>query len=234
MANEQTERTEQTNDKEIKSSKSEKIKKGDFVEIQYKGFVNEQLFDTTDEKEAKSHGIWRQGFPYGQVRIKVGEGHVLKGLDEEIVDKEIGTDLSVKLPPEKAFGKKSAQMIKMIPMSKFRKDNVQPQNGMVVNIDGIMATIKRVGGGRVLVDFNHPLADKEIEYKAKVLRKITDDKELVESIIASDTNLLPSQYSLEVKDSKATIKFKEKTEFDSSLLISKIKENTKLKDVKVE
>ena len=217
-----------------KESNKDSVKKGDFVEIQYKGFVDGQLFDTTDEKEAKAHGIWRQGFPYGQVRIKVGEGYVLKGLDEELESKEIGKDLKINLPPEKAFGKKFAQMIKMIPLSKFRKDNVTPQNGMIVNIDGIMATIKRVGGGRVLVDFNHPLADKDVEYKVKIVRKITDDKELIESIIASDTNLLPSEYSLEIKDGKATIKFKEKSEFDSSLLVSKIKENTKLKDVKVE
>ncbi len=210
------------------------VKKGDFVEIQYKGFVDGRLFDTTDEKEAKSVGIWRQGFPYGKVRIKVGDGYVLNGLDEELNNKEVGKELRINLPPEKAFGKKSAEMIKMIPLSKFRKDKVMPQPGMIINVDGIMATIKRVGGGRVLVDFNHPLSDKTVEYKVKIVRKITDDKELVESIIASDTNLLPSQYSLVIKDGKATIKFKEKSELDSSILVSKIKENTKLKDIKVE
>ena len=67
----------------------------------------------------------------------------------------------------------------------------------------------------------------------KIVRKITDDKELVESIIASDTNLLPSQYSLEVKEGKAVIKFKNIIEFDSSMLVTKIKENTKLKEIKV-
>ena len=212
---------------------NEIVKKGDFVEIQYKGFVDGHLFDTTDEKEAKSQKIWRQGFPYGQVRIKVGDGYVLHGLDDELNNKEVGKDLKINLPPEKAFGKKSADMIKMVPLAKFRKDKVMPQPGMIINVDGIMATIKRVGGGRVLVDFNHPLADKEVEYNVKIVRKITDDKELVESIIASDTNLLPSQYSLEVKEGKAVIKFKNIIEFDSSILVSKIKLNTRLKEIKV-
>jgi len=49
--------------------------------------------------------------------------------------------------------------------------------GMQLNIDGVVGTIKTVSGGRTLVDFNHPLAGKELLYKVKVNKKIIDDKE---------------------------------------------------------
>ncbi|MCH8980513.1 hypothetical protein IH922_00675 [candidate division KSB1 bacterium] len=48
---------------------------------------------------------------------------------------------------------------------------------MQINIDGMMGIIKTAGGGRCLVDFNHPLSGKEVTYTIKVNKIITDDKE---------------------------------------------------------
>ena len=161
----------------------EPIKKRDFVEIEYTGKLKEEniIFDTTDEKIAKENKL--HNHDYGPVTICVGEEQILKGLDKNIEGKEIGKEYSFEIKPEDAFGKKDAKLIQMIPISKFKQQKIQPMPGMQLNIDGVVGTVKIASGGRTLVDFNHPLAGKELSYKIKINKKITDDKEKLSSYL---------------------------------------------------
>ena len=155
----------------------ELIKKNDFVEIEYTGKLKEEdiVFDTTNEKIAKENNL--HGHDYGPVIICVGEQQLLKGLDKNLEGKDIGKEYDIEIKPEDAFGKKNAKLIQLIPTNKFKQQNIQPMPGMQMNIDGMLGTIKTVSGGRTLVDFNHPLAGKELLYKINTNRRITDDKE---------------------------------------------------------
>jgi FKBP-type peptidyl-prolyl cis-trans isomerase SlyD len=155
----------------------EPIKKRDFVEIEYTGKLKEGdvVFDTTDEKIAKENNL--HGHDYGPVVICVGEQQLLKGLDKNLEGKDIGKEYNVEIKPEDAFGKKNAKLIQLIPTNKFKQQKIQPMPGMQINIDGMLGTIKTVSGGRTLVDFNHPLAGKELLYKIKINKRIIDDKE---------------------------------------------------------
>ncbi|MBN2518690.1 MAG: hypothetical protein JXB14_07605, partial [Candidatus Altiarchaeota archaeon] len=58
------------------------------------------------------------------------------------------------------------------------KQGMTPVPGMVFEVEGRPARIQSVSGGRVMVDFNHPLAGKETEYKVKVreVAKTENDK----------------------------------------------------------
>ena len=161
------------------------ISKGDFVEVEYTGKLKEEgiIFDTTDEAAAKESGIYSDNTEYGPAVVCIGEGQLLKGLEEELIGKEVGKEYEISLTPEKAFGKKDAKLIRMIPFSVFKKQNIMPEPGMQVNIDGVLATVKTASGGRCLVDFNHPFSGKDVSYKVKVLKIVTDDAEKVKSII---------------------------------------------------
>lgn len=68
-----------------------------------------------------------------------------------------------------------------------------------MNLDGIIARISSVSGGRVITDFNHPLAGKNVVYSFKILKKIDDKKEQLE--ILSQFFLGTDKF--ELKDSKA-------------------------------
>ncbi len=184
-----------------------KIKKGDFVEVEYTGTVKEDniVFDTTDEKIAKENDIHSPKMEYGPIVVCLGEGQLLKGLEEEIEGNETGKEYTVELTPEKAFGKKDAKLIKMIPHSVFRKQNIQAQPGLQVNIDGMLGVIRNVGGGRCLVDFNHPLSGKELIYKIKINKIITDDKLKIESYLKLSLNI---KVDADVKDKTAKLKLK--------------------------
>ena len=154
------------------------VSKKDFIEIEYTGKLKEEnvIFDTTDEKVAKENKL-ESRTDYGPVVVCVGEEQLLKGLDKNIEGKEIGKEYDIDIKPEDAFGNKNAKLIQLIPTSKFKKQNIQPMPGMQLNIDGVVGTIKTVSGGRILVDFNHPLAGKELLYTVKINKKIIDDQE---------------------------------------------------------
>src|SRR3989344_8183224 len=142
------------------------IKKGDFVEIEYTGMLKETktIFDTTNEATAKQHDIHAAKTEYGPLTICIGQEHILPGLDEQVDGKEIGKEYTFDIPTDKAFGKKDVRLVQMIPQSKFTKEGLRPMVGLQINVDGTVGIIKHVGGGRILVDFNHPLAGQDLVY----------------------------------------------------------------------
>ena len=84
------------------------MKNGDFVEIQYIGKIKDtgKIFDVTDETKAKQANIYNEGNKYEPVKIIVGAGHVIRGLDESLLDIEVGETKTFDIPPEKGFGKR--------------------------------------------------------------------------------------------------------------------------------
>ncbi len=185
----------------------ETIKKKDFVEIEYTGKIKDEniVFDTTDEKIAKENSL-ESHTDYGPAIICVGQEQLLKGLDKSIEGKEIGKEYDVEIKPEDAFGNKNAKLIQLVPTNKFKQQNIQPMPGMQLNIDGMVGTIKTVSGGRTLVDFNHPLAGKELLYKIKLNKKITDDKEKLSGYLK--LSLGTKDFEAEITNNNAKITFK--------------------------
>lgn len=163
----------------------ETAKKGEFIELDYTGkFEDGTVFDTTLESVAKENNLDDENHSYKPLIICIGKGHLLKGLDDSISEKEIGKTYNIKLSPEQGFGKKSAKLIQLISTSKFRKDNIQPMPGMQVNVDGIIGIVKTVTGGRTIVDFNHPLSGRNLDYEVLIRRIIEDDSEKLAALIS--------------------------------------------------
>jgi FKBP-type peptidyl-prolyl cis-trans isomerase SlyD len=159
------------------------VEKGKMVKISYDGYVDGKLFDTTNEELAKKEGIYNPAIVYGPVAIFVGEGQVLPGLDEAILEMDVGEEKELVLPPEKAFGKRDPSKIKLVPLSEFKKRGIKPIKGLVITIDGIPGKIVSINSGRVLVDFNHELAGKEVKYRIKIEEIVEDKNDVVKEII---------------------------------------------------
>lgn len=161
------------------------IKKHDFLEVEYLGTLKGEgvLFDTTSEADAKKHNVYREGVRYGPLTVCVGEHFLLPGLDAYLIGKEVGKEYHVDLAPEEGFGKKDPKLIQMIPLNKFQESKIQPFPGLQINVDGQMGIVKTVGGGRVMIDFNHPLSGKELAYTITVKSAVTDEKKKVDSYL---------------------------------------------------
>lgn len=114
----------------------------------------------------------------------LGRGMIVKGVEEalEKMGGE-GEEATLKLPPEKAFGARSAEFVRTMPMSVFTKTRIEPAPGMFIDIGGMAAKIQSVSGGRVRVDLNHPLAGRDLIYWVKIVRIITAPLEKVEALL---------------------------------------------------
>ena len=170
----------------MSEKKEEMTKKGDFIFIDYMGKVKEtgETFSTTLEEVAKKEGLHKEGSVYNPDLVVVGEGWVLKGLDEGLKGLKEGETATIEIPPDKGFGNRDPSKVKMVPFRKFKDERVAPFPGMKLEMDGKPAVIRSVGAGRVQVDFNPSLAGKNLLYQVtvkKVLKKKTDKiKALIE------------------------------------------------------
>ena len=160
---------------------SKELSKNDFIEFEYTGRIkNGGIFDTNIKEEAKKINLEIETKP---LIICLGQNMILPAIDEFLIGKESEKEYTLEISPEKAFGSRDRNLIKTMPLSVFRNQNSAPQPGMVFIFDNMFGKITAVSGGRVIVDFNNPLAGKDIIYSLNVKRKIKDEKEKVSSLM---------------------------------------------------
>lgn len=158
----------------------------DFILIEYTVKIKDtgRIIDTTDEKVAKEHGIYDEEKEYGPTPVIIGEGRFIKGFEDILKESNVGEEKEVEIPPEKAFGIRDPKKIKTFSVRELRKKGVKRlEPGEIVEIDGVPGVVRSIGGGRVIIDFNHPLAGKTLIYKFKILRKIDDRIEKIKYLI---------------------------------------------------
>lgn len=157
------------------------IQEGDFLRLSYTGSSDDRIFDTTDEEKAKEADIFNPSAKYGPVVIRVGNKHVILGLDDDLPGKEAGYSGEIDIPPEKAFGAHDPDRVESFPKSTFKE---KPVRGMHVKIEekGEGVIIDAIGG-RVLVDFNHPLSGKTLHYTYTIEEVVEDETEEIKGLI---------------------------------------------------
>lgn len=185
---------------------AETIKLHDFVELDYSGKLTDgTVFDTTREDVARRNKLYTEKRKYAPAIVCVGEKQILSGLDEQLVDKEVGREYTIPLSAEQAFGKRDVKKLKIVPLNNFQEHKVQPYPGLQIDVDGELGTITRVAGGRVIVNFNHPLSGKEVVYDVKINRKITDSKEQIAAFLNYAFNIPLEQIKVELKEETAEV-----------------------------
>ena len=207
------------------------IKNHDFVEIEYTGRIKEDnsIFDTTEEKIARENNAYDKNADYSSAIICIGEGNILKDLEEQMIGKETEKEHKFEISSDDAFGKKDARLLQLIPANKFRKQNIQPVPGLQLNIDGVFGVVKTVSGGRCYVDFNHPLAGKDLVYDVKKKRIVDDNKEKLNSLLKRHLRIKDAEIGL--KEDSATISIKQKMPVESQEKFKKIVQRT-IPDIK--
>jgi len=161
------------------------FEKGDFLLVDYVAKVKEtgEVFDTTIEDVAKKERLYKEGELYEPKLVVVGEGWLLKTLDESLLNMELNKPSTVEIPPEKAFGNRDPEKVRLVPLRRLTAKGITPQLGMRIEYEGKLATVRTLGAGRVQLDFNPPLAGKTLVYEVTVQKKLETKTEKIKALI---------------------------------------------------
>lgn len=175
------------------------LKQKDFIEIEFTGKIKDtgEIFDSNIQEDLQKVNLNTPAKPFS---FALGQGMFLKGIDDFLIGKPTKpAKYTIDLEPEQAFGKRDPKLMQMIPTKFFKQNNINPVPGAMFNFDRRIAKVLSVSGGRVTVDFNNPLAGKQVTYNIKVLGTINDINEKTKSLIDF---LFKKQIKFEIKNNK--------------------------------
>jgi FKBP-type peptidyl-prolyl cis-trans isomerase 2 len=200
------------------------LTKGDFILLNYSAKVKEtnEVFDTTFEDIAKKEQLYKEGEVYEPKLIVLGEGWVLKPLDEALLTMKLGKIQTVEISPDKAFGQRNPEKIKRVPLKHLISKGKNPVVGMRVEYNGKMASVRSIGAGRVLLDFNPPLAGKTLIYEAVVDKKIKSKKEKIKALVHRRIPVADqTKFGIVLKEQTLTLNMPEDTFYIEGIQIAK-------------
>ncbi len=133
----------------------EVVKKGDKIKVVYTGYLEDgSVFDSNQGKEP--------------LEFEVGSGFVIKGFDDAVIGMKAGEKKSVNIPSEQAYGERHDEMVVKIPRAQFQGME-EIKEGMTVSTDnGMRAIVVAADEKDVTLDFNFPLAGKNLRFDIEV------------------------------------------------------------------
>jgi peptidylprolyl isomerase len=199
------------------------LEKGSLILMDYTAKVKDtnEVFDTTREEEAKKTASYDPTHKYEPRLVSVGEGWVLKGLDEALSNANVSDKLNIEVPPEKGFGKRDDSKIRMIPQRKLGDKADEVGVGDEIEIDARRAIVRYIGSGRIQVDFNHRFAGKTLLYDVNVLKKLDSDSEKVNALTRRRMGLDESKLHINLAPPNLEIELPEDTYLAEGLQIIK-------------
>lgn len=138
----------------------QQVKKGDTVNVHYHGKLQDgSTFDTSEGRDP--------------LEFQVGEGKVIKGFDDAVLDMKVGDKKTVTIPVTEAYGERSNDMMMEYPLSDFPAD-IKPEPGMELHMSDdqghvFQVVVAEVNGDRVVLDGNHPLAGQDLIFEIEMM-----------------------------------------------------------------
>jgi len=134
-------------------------KPGDLVTVIYEGILEDgEIFESSQDN--------------GPLQFRIGTGSVMVAFEKAVIGMGINESKEISLPPEEAYGLPKEELIHTLNRSTWDKNaDIKPGVvlGMTVEKDGeqhqVPAMVTAVAGDKVTIDFNHPLAGKNVLYK---------------------------------------------------------------------
>lgn len=200
------------------------LQKGDFILINYTAKVKEtnEVFDTTNEEVAKKEHLHKEGEIYEPNLVVIGEGWVLKALDDSLTTMEINKPATVEIPPDKGFGQRDPEKMRRVPLKQLLAKEINPVIGARIEYQGKMASVRAIGAGRVLLDFNPPLAGKTLIYDVTVNKKLESNEEKIGALIHRRIPVVEeNNFKLTIQDTSLTIDMPEAAFYIEGIQIAK-------------
>lgn len=134
------------------------VKKGDKIRVHYTGTLNDgTVFDSSVQNKRPP------------LEFQVGAGQMISGFDKGVVGLAVGETAQLKLPPEEAYGLRRDDLL--IPVTADRMPaGYHPSVGDKLQMGPHPVTVAEVkSDGSVVLDANHPLAGKELNFEVTLV-----------------------------------------------------------------
>ena len=135
------------------------VEKGDQVKVDYTGSLDDgTVFDSSEGKTP--------------LEFEAGTGKVIKGFDEAVIGMKKGEEKEVKIESGDAYGPRNPALTQTVPKDRLPPQELKP--GMMLLLkspDGqsFPAKIEEINNDGAVIDLNHPLAGKDLNFKIKVI-----------------------------------------------------------------
>ncbi len=101
-----------------------------------------------------------------------GTGQIIPGLESRMADMSEGEEASIVVPANEAYGEYNEEAIQKLPKEQF--DGIELSAGLQLQGQGpdgnpIQVVVKEILDNEVVIDFNHPLAGKELNFNVNIL-----------------------------------------------------------------
>ena len=109
----------------------------------------------------------------GPLEYTQGSSMIIPGLEKELEGLKVGDKKSVTVVAKEAYGEIDPEAIVEIPKTSLPKDQ-EPKPGMMLQMqspDGrpVQGVVSGVKEEVVVIDFNHPLAGKELKFDVEIV-----------------------------------------------------------------
>jgi len=111
----------------------------------------------------------------------IGKGQIIPGLENALVGMNAGESKDIMVPAAEAYGEVNEEAKQILPIEQF--EGVDLKEGMTLygqgeNGETVQVTVTSFDDKEVNVDFNHPLAGKDLMFSVTVLssREATADE----------------------------------------------------------
>ena len=106
------------------------------------------------------------------VSLVIGDGNLLPGFENALIGLRAGDRRTVHLPPEDAFGPWNPENVQKFDTVKFAE---RPQIDQMIEFEDkakttLAGVVKSVSDDIVEIDFNHPLAGRNVVFEVEIMR----------------------------------------------------------------
>ena len=111
----------------------------------------------------------------------MGKGQIIPGLEKALCGMKKDEEGDLLIPATEAYGEYNAEAVQTLPIEQF--EGVELKEGLTLYGQGedgqtVQVTVKSFTDKDVNIDFNHPLAGKDLMFSVKIesIREATDDE----------------------------------------------------------
>ncbi len=198
---------------------------GDFVRINFEMRIgaDKELVATSKEDLAKENNIYDPDQKYGEGVLIVGSSELFKEINESLKGAKVGEEHEVEIKAQDAYGVRDSKNLKVHTLGEFKRNNIDPVPGQEVRINNKRGRVLSVSPGRVVVDYNHPWAGKDVAYKYNIVEVIQEKVDKLKGIVEMKFSNSNEKFEFNEKDGSLEIIVPEDLKFSIEWFDAKYK-----------